>query len=110
MAELEFFDCLILDHIRRHGGLQDRELAQRMQCPRNLLLDRLEWLYQRGYLSVAPGPEEGGRPRYALTEAGRESCIPLTYFHKTPEALLLSQEEAFDWTGLYLPQPGWLDQ
>ena len=65
-------------------------------------LDRLELLCQAGY--VQPAGSE-----YRLTREGQEQCVPLNYFH-APAASAPQMEEEFDWTPLYLPQPGWLDE
>lgn len=103
MDELDFLDCLILDGIQQYGALRDVELSRHLQCPRSLLLDRLELLCQAKYVLVS-------HSRYQLTQAGQERRIPLKYFHAMPPELSALQEEEFDWTPLYLPQPGWLDE
>lgn len=102
MDKLNFLDYLILDDIRQYGVLRDVELSRQLGCPRGLLLDRLELLCQAGY--VQPAGSE-----YRLTREGQEQCVPLNYFH-APAASAPQTEEEFDWTPLYLPQPGWLDE
>lgn len=99
---LDFLDHLILYEISRHAALPDRELARRLQCPRAALLERLEQLWQRGY--VVFGPEN----RLSLTEKGLKSCIPLKRFVSgDSEDVCAPDGESFDWTGLYIPEPGW---
>ena len=100
MDELDFFDCLILDGIQRYGALRDVELSRRLQCPRTLLLDRLELLCQEGYVWYSPQEQ-----RYVLTEEGQKEGVPLHYLYTAPEER--PKQEDFDWTALYLPQRGW---
>lgn len=107
MDELDFLDLLILDNIQRYGALRDVELSRHLQCSRSLLLDRLELLCQADYVSA---PRHSTESRYQLTQAGQERWVPLKYFHAVPAELSALQEEEFDWTPLYLPQPGWLDE
>ncbi len=103
MDKLDFLDCLILDDIRQYGTLRDVELSRQLGCSRGLLLDRLELLCQAEYVQPA-------RAGYQLTWDGQESCIPLNYFHIPAEPSAPQTEEDFDWTPLYLPRPGWLDE
>lgn len=102
MDKLNFLDYLILDDIRQYGILRDVELSRQLGCPRGLLLDRLELLCQAGY--VQPTGAE-----YRLTREGQEQYVPLNYFHAAAASPPKTEEE-FDWTPLYLPQPGWLDE
>ena len=102
MDKLNFLDYLILDDIRQCGVLRDVELSRQLGCPRGLLLDRLELLSQAAYV-----PPTGSH--YGLTREGQGQCVPLNYFH-APAASASQTEEEFDWTPLYLPQPGWLDE
>lgn len=103
-SALDFLDHLILYEISRYAALPDRELARRLQCPRAVLLERLERLWQRGY--VAFGPEN----RLSLTQKGLKSRIPLKRaVSGDSEDVRAPGGESFDWTGLYIPEPGWLD-
>lgn len=102
MDKLNFLDYLILNDIQQYGILRDVELSRQLECPRSLLLDRLELLYQAGYVQPAGA-------KYRLTREGQEQYVPLNYFHAAAVSALKTEEE-FDWTPLYLPQPGWLDE
>lgn len=100
-ACLSYIDNLILDDIRHSGTLRDMELARHLRCPRIFLMDRLERLMLDGYIQA--GPER----RYALTEKGTEAWIPLDPSPEPAEAD--AGQEEFDWSGLYIPRAGWMD-
>lgn len=103
-SALNFLDYLILYEISRLSRLPDLELARRLQCPRTVLLERLERLWRKEYVSI------DSESRLSLTEKGQTSCIPLKrFFSGDSQNVCAAGGESFDWTALYVPEPGWLD-
>lgn len=102
---LNFFDELILYEIKQYGTLRDWELAQRLQCPRTVLLQRLEQLLRREFLTFN---REGNQ--LFLTGKGLAACPALEHFYSASGDISAFEPEGFDWTALYIPEPGWPDR
>lgn len=96
---LTYIDNMILSNINEYGQLPDTGLAQRLHCPRTLLLSRLQHLLSAGYIY----PEAD---RYVLSDLGKKKWTPL-YLHASSDHNNDDERPAFDWTELYIPQEGW---
>ena len=97
--KLTYLDFAILDSVHRHGQLQDTRMSRKLHCPRTLLLNRLRFLLDAGYLSEATNG-------YTLTDLGYAKHITLPPVEMSAEVSVYGQEY-FDWTALYVPKSGW---
>ncbi len=63
----------ILNHLSRMGdGKSPLRIASAMQVTKNTMTHSLRVLTDRGYITVAPNPEDGRGKLVYLTDAGRE--------------------------------------
>lgn len=97
--QLTYIDNIILSSINEYGQLPDTALAQRLHCPRTLLLSRLQYLVNEGYVCHESD-------KYILSVRGKSKWIPL-YIHASSDHNLYDERMTFDWTELYIPQEGW---
>ena len=96
---LTYIDNIILSNINEYGQLPDTGLAQRLHCPRTLLLSRLQHLLNAGYVYLEAD-------RYVLSDLGKMNGTPLC-LHPSSDHNYCDERPAFDWTELYIPQEGW---
>ena len=96
---LTYIDNIILSSINEYGQLSDTGLAQQLHCPRTLLLSRLQYLINEGYVCLESA-------EYVLSESGKTKWIPLCV-HTSSDHNLYDECPTFDWTELYVPQEGW---
>lgn len=96
---LTYIDNIILSSINEYGQLSDTGLAQRLHCPRTLLLSRLQYLLNEGYVYLVSD-------KYILSDRGKTKWIPL-YIRTSSDYNLYDEQPTFDWTELYIPQEGW---
>lgn len=95
---ISYIDHYILDTIRKYGEFHDRDIAEKLHCPRTLLLERLAGLISKGFVT-------GNSEKYALSEKGASEWIPLDDLDEAQAASFCA--ESFDWTPLYIPAKGW---
>lgn len=99
MKIIHFF---ILDSIYQYGNIDDFSLAKHLHCSRSFLLDELAELLKKGYLTHIPNG-------YILTEKGNSARTSLTFYRDTLHPVNEASNN-FDWTELYIPEAGWMDQ
>jgi len=98
---ISYIDYFILDTIQRHGEFHDRDIAQKLHCPRTLVLSRLANLISEGL--VVENSE-----KYSLSDSGLSEWIPIDDFEGSHAVFFCNSEpESFDWTPLYIPAKDW---
>ena len=99
---MKILHFLILDLFYQRGNIDDFALAEYLHSPRSFLLDTLAELLEEGYIIHNPNG-------YILTEKGNSARIPLTFYQDALQTVNWESNK-FDWTQLYIPEAGWLDE
>ena len=98
---ISYIDLFILDAIQKYGEFLDRDIAQKLHCPRTYLLSRLTNL-------IAEGLVIENFEKYSLSEKGLSQWIPLDDFGESQTSFFCNaNSESFDWTSLYIPAKDW---
>lgn len=98
--KLDYIDHVIMNAVKAAKDLNDREIAEKLHCPRTLLLSRLEKLLLNEYISYSG-------ENFSLTEKGISRMVCLQSTRNIHSTDMETKAHPFVWDNLYIPDIGW---